>query len=336
MPTGNKRTSSAISPEASGGDFKRLAVTNEPIYSHQTDFTLTKSQKTTGKISRPNDFRAVSNPTESGYSSGYHESVMTTGIYNFFSRAVSNGNGTHTLPSTSERTGLSGYTGKRVDSEILKMSLSIADGYRTDTAQTILSGPNGTVGAHSGSDLTLTGVQGEAHQLLRDKVIEIAQLPKKEQRGLTKKSLSVIYGSVTVSSMAPGEKARGIETNSLKAGAKGKNNWEVNRNESKLRVRTVFDSMTSDEQAFALKHSESFLDSTGDRARSLDNGRPNSPLRQRQGRSNIDQVDGGRYLSLQEQTISIPTKKPPTEVADLGLYFTEPFRTSRTSSLTIE
>jgi hypothetical protein len=310
-------------------------VPKRPAYDASEDLTFTESQAKRRAfrlgLEKGGDPRHPSTETIHKYSTGYHESSLTTDTIEYLRQAKDNNNGSHTLanvPSGSYK----GYGGQKVYSSTLSTLLKYADGFRTDTAQTIMSGLEGKGAGHSGSEVNTKG-QSAAHNLLRAKIVEILQLDPKKTKGLTERSLLVFQGAVTVASMAPGQIARTVKggTASLKGGKRAQENWEPNRNEAKRRVDETFDALDSDEQGFVRSHAASFLDSTqlgvtaGQRVLSLK--RPTSPIR---GQALVSgEVSGGDYLTGATAPTLRATKKPPVSAAEMGTYMTEPFRAQR-------
>ncbi len=331
MP-GLKRKGSSLDNDQEGPITKKMAT--DDGYSPASDRTLTVSQSANGRFYTEGDtsFRKDSNPTLRGYSTGYHEAIVTTDTFNFFSNATDNGNGTYTLNKTSDKSFSAGYDKQVVNAKTLDMVSGLADGYRTDTAQTILSGPNAKVAGHPGSEVDTKGSPA-AHDLLREKIMDVVVLDP-GTKGMSEASLAVLFGSVVVTSIAPGESARGVEggTASLKGGDFAKTNWETNRNESKARVKATYDKLTPDEKEFVYSHSDTFMKSIQNPERNMSSPslRPTSPLRQT-GSSRINEVAGGRY----DRGLSLgPTKTPPASSKDYGMYFTEPFRAERQPAIT--
>ena len=163
------------------------------------------------------DTKASGSTDDYTYTTGFHESAVATDMFDYLRLATPNGDGTHTLPKAKEKNYfLKHYDGQKVYSSTLKSILQLADGFRTDTAQTILSGPDGRAAAHAGSNINHAG-QSEAHDLVRAKIMEILQIDPEMEKGLTKNSLCVLLGSITVTSIAPGEVARQLNTSTLKS-----------------------------------------------------------------------------------------------------------------------
>lgn len=297
------------------------------------DLTLTLSQAHWGAFAPlalgGGNFRARSNQTLSGIKSGYHEASVTTDTFVFLRAAKDLGNGFHKLPSHAPSNSFfETYTDKVVQSKTLHWLLKYADGFRSDTAQSILSAPQGTAAGHSGSELDLSG-QSAAHDLLRAKIMELLRLDPADHKGLSERSLVVVMASTAVSAMAPGRIARSIPTASLKAGEPAQKNWEANRNEAKRRVNELMAELNKDELSFVWKQAQSFIDSTQvgvkDRRR-IPSLRATSPQRDESERPQ-GEVAGGAYLSAEPATLAV--KSRPTSLSEVGRYVTEPFRGPR-------
>lgn len=309
-------------------------------YNSAQDLTLTAAQAAAGGF-RPmslngGEFRVASNPTLANYSSGYHEASVTTDTFIFLRGATDNKNGTHTLPGTVPKGSFfTPYGGTVVHSDNLNYVLKYADGFRTDTAQTILSAPVGLAAGHSGSGTDTTG-QSAAHDLLRKKIMDILVLPPTTTKGLTERSVATLLASITVTSMAPAEIARKITggTATLKAGDTARAQWEAKRNEAKRRVQEMFDTLTPDEKAFVHAHGDDFMDSTQSgltpKPRRIPSLRATSPERDINGGDlTLGEVAGGGYLAgAAAATPTLALKAPPelTALTDLGPSVTEPFR----------
>ncbi len=306
----------------------------KPRYARVSDPTLRRTQADTGYFSKypRRNFRAPSNPTLDGYSSGYHESAVTTDTYKFLSEARNNGNGTHTLPDAPKNSFWGKYTGERVDSKVLEYILEFADGFRTDTAQTILSGPEGLAAGHSGSNIDTTG-QSAAHDLLRESIIKLLKTDPKKTPGFTEKSVATILASITVTSIAPGELARNVKGGSRSLKAKNvKLNYETNRTEAKRRVEAIYGTLNRVEARFADLHIQEFMDSTQQEGVPQNDRRVRPSLRAtspERDTSSIkpNEVAGRGYLSS-SPTLA-PLKRPPSKLRDIGMYITEPFRALR-------
>lgn len=318
----------------------KKARTTRPLYSAKNDPTLTARQAEIGGF-RPDayktvlgEYRGKSNKTLGGYSSGYHELAVTTSSMKFLRNATTSGRGMSVLPSTSSHDFFRDYYGKKVNSEALGWVLRSGDGFRSDTAQTIMSGPNGKAAGHTGSGVDTTG-QDAAHVLLRVKIMDLLDPKLKNTPGFTERALTTILASISISSVAPGEVARTVSggTGFLKAGEKAKRDWEVNRNEAKNRVQHLFDALDEDEQRFVRAHAGDFLFSTQGGAkngpRKLGPGRSTSPPRVTTGPSDRGKdVQGGGYLRGQSATAA-PRQMGDVALKGQSLWATQPFRNPR-------
>jgi hypothetical protein len=304
----------------------------------ESDNTLTAAQRkwlgfrSFAHLDKKISFRYPSNPTKHGYDTGYHESAVTTDTFNFLRNAKQHNNETHQLPSSAPVNSFFGqYVDKTVNSTALEWTLRNADGFRTDTAQTILSLGDGTAAAHSGSGLDLKG-QAEAHNLLRAKIMELLFLNPKNVSGFTERALITIFASMTVTLMAPGEVARSISggTNSLKAGNHAKGNWEINRNEAKRRVEEMYEHLMSDEKKFVNLHANNFMHSIQGanvkQPRHVRPSRATSPERCTTQKVS-GEVAGGSYISgaTTEQAMT----QMPTSLRAQALWSTRPLRALR-------
>jgi hypothetical protein len=295
-------------------------------YRAEDDDSLTKHQAV-NKGFRPEagtlggNFRFASNPTSLGHKSGYHESFVTTDTFNYLRDTKKNG--TYNLSNTTTQGSFFGqHKGAEVHGEIHDEILTLADGFRTDTARTVLSSTEGRIAGHSGSGIDTTG-QSDAHNLLREVIIKLIKRTQKPA-GLTRKSLATLAGSVTVTSMAPRqliEKNNGHNgLSQLKSGSVAVNSWEENRNEAKRRVHKSFDKLNQAEKNFVVEHASSYLKATQKGVseptiRRINTGRCNSPERTL------------KYVSTDK--IKSPLKDLPDDSLQYGLYMTEPFRDSR-------
>jgi len=311
-----------------------------PVYSKETDGTLTKSQAANGYFSKApetrslsDDLRAASNQTKgkSGHYSGYHESALTTGLFKSLLGAKANAGGkTHTLT-----TGSKAHT---VSSRTRDIVLSVTDGFRTDTARTIMSGPEGSAAGHSmfGKDVPKpsrvdTTGQDAAHGLLRKAVIEILKQPD-DPAGITERSVATLFGAITITSMAPAELANNVKGISNLKDRDAMDTFEANRNEFKLRLDAAQKQLSPQEEAFVANYSRAFMQSTqpasGLASRNLQTGRSHSPFREERS-SSASVLQGGSYKSDTDNGGREPTAAPPDRAADLGYYFTAPMRAQR-------
>jgi hypothetical protein len=216
-----------------------------------------------------------------------------------------------------------------VSSDVRNTMIRFADRYRTDTAQTIMSREGGRAAGHSGSGLSLVG-QAEAHNLLRAKIIDLLTLTF-GMDGYTERSLDVVLGSITVTSMAPGVVARTIKggTSSLKAGATKKKEYERNRNKAKLRLAEMHAQLSPLEREFAENHARDFLESTQrgiTPEREIWLGMPASPLRDES--EVYDEVAGLLYLHPQP-SLAADILPPAATSRGSGFYISEPFKNDR-------
>lgn len=314
-----------------------------PRYEAGNDPTLTKGQAKARGFrplawqSGPNggdgdDFRYNSNSTKGNYSSGYHESAVMTDTFGFLRAAQPTGKGAYKLPGQAPQGSFfEDYTGMVVSGQVLEWVLKHADGFRTDTAQTILSAPKGLAAAHSGSELDTTG-QSAAHDLLRAAIMQVLSLDPQKTKGLTERAVVVLMASMTVSSMAPSEIARKITggTKSLKAGTPAKQGWEAYRNEAKRRVHEMLGQLTPDEQGFVEHHGRAFLDSTqagvSTNRRIIQSLTATSPERDDEDEV-PGEVAGGDYAKAPKLTLA--SKALPANLGEYGVMATETFRGSR-------
>ncbi|MFH1805297.1 MAG: hypothetical protein ABID63_10470 [Pseudomonadota bacterium] len=294
-------------------------------YTPTKDKTLTVDQARSGGFAPRNGkkiskFRYGSNQTIHGYSSGYHE-VLPTNVYDVLEKLRESKMKTKTITIAKKSI--------QTTDKILDDILEIADGFRTDTAQTILSIKNRKVAAHSGSNLNTKG-QSEAHDLLRETVGDMIDENNSHKNGRTQNSMAVVLGSLAVSSMAPGEDIRksGLPFSSLKA-AHALTDWETRRNDAKLYTNAVFNTLSQSEKIFTQYHINNYLKKSSDlnNKRTIGINRSTSPLRKINYKKNIS---GGKYLNaIEESKILNKSLNPPNNVKELGLYMTQPLRSDR-------
>jgi hypothetical protein len=296
------------------------------------DLTLTKSQAKLARISSGiGSLRVSSNITLKGYKTGYHESGVATDTFDLLSKATAKDGGIkHTLHQPNPKSYFKKYHGHEVYSKTLKQFMELADGYRTDTAQTILSAPEGKVGGHAGSGIN-TKNQPYAHDTVREANIEILKLDP-NTKGLSKRSIAVLLGAISIASVAPGELARKVKggTATLKAGESAKQHYESNRNEAKARLDLAFEPLTTEEKAFVVHYSSEFLDgleSENNHKRYLHQGRSHSPFRSANSVTPSEVSGVGYHFS--KSTLNPAGTLPPDEVNHTGLYITQPFRSDR-------
>ena len=299
-----------------------------------TDRTLTLSQRASGGFkpdahTTSEDFRFRSNPTTVGVSSGYHEAAVTTDTFTFFRNADDQGDGTAELPSTANTAPLQALQGAIVDKSVLDFLLGAADGFRTDTALTILSAPDGEPAGHSGSGISQSG-QSAAHDLVREACARILQDP--ETAKVTPQAVTVALGAYVVGSIAPGEVARLVSTDTLKAGPTAIATWEQRRNEAKARVEGLFATLSDDEKTYVQRHSQAFLtsaDPTGGRhlGQNATPARKRATSLPRLETNHGTEVSGGKYDQTRAHEAS--TAPPLASASDVGVYVTQPFRLDR-------
>jgi hypothetical protein len=306
------------------------------FYSTGGDRTLTRKQAESGKFSEAldslhGDFRSPSNKTLVGHPSGYHEPFFTTDSYKFFRDDLSLIEEDETPKSATlqpnRKSSFHQFKDQEYFPKTLKYYRKTADGFRTDTARTILSSPDGKAAGHSGSGLSLKGKgQADAHDALRETLIGTLQTKPTRKSGVTTKSIACIQGAVTLASMAPGELARTVQ-GSLKDRSAG-SDWEERRNEAKRRLDKVMSTLTPEERQFVISHTKRYfqkIQSQGNAPRSLAPRRSRSPLRTTHLPANA-KISGGRYIKENQRG---PSVLPPEDPELLGHYFTEPFRAAR-------
>lgn len=324
-----------------GGIKKQKTVHHgKPSYRALDDNTLTLVQQKRGgffdfkplpiqkkKITK-GAFRFESNPTVHGYSSGYHESGITTDTTDHLWNRTQLGNGLSAFPSAAP-TPLKGekFYESNVDS-ILKAG----DGARTDTAQTILSVPQthgGGSAGHSGSNVKTTK-QKQAHDLLRKTTVDMLR-----DNDMTPGVASVTFGALTVASMAPGNLAsQAVDAKKIKA-SQIKDHWESQREEAKSRVEHMYQTLSPKEQARVNHHMSNVFKSLPSDRR-LANGRCTSPVRDKK-RVGTNALTGGGYVSSSNDVLPTPTHSLPIKgnmsneeyARTATLYMTQPFRGRR-------
>jgi hypothetical protein len=244
------------------------------------------------------------------------------------------------------------------------MILEVSGSFRTDTARTVLSMKNDDVAGHTHSGLPTNG-QSEAHDVLREPIMDIAKLDPKSSPGLTKESIACVLGAMTVSSMAPAESIESSDiTDNGKKRSRDNNapgSWEAKRNTVKERVNFVLQSLTPDEKSFVFKYAGDFMSEIS-KKRGVEIGRATSPTRNDKVKQPVSGFVGGGYLSppTASSAFGAPPKAshfsafgtpptashssafgatstavknvdvfPPKLVDQLGFYMTQPFRTDR-------
>lgn len=306
-----------------------------PAYHINTDRTLTNAQSynqcfSKAVLSGIGDVRAQSNLTLQNHNSGYHESVLTTdGMTLLHESTNSTTTGMLIPPNSASSAGWAGLKGKNFYEENKNTILKIADGFRTDTARTILSAPDGKAAGHSGSGMSLTG-QADAHDLLRKAVVKLLFSDPKNTPGLSKRSIACVFGAITIASMAPGELARTV-TGTLKDPT-ASSDWEQRRNEAKFRHDAMMNQLNHTEQTFVRTHAADFLTSTQISAhpptRTLAPGKATSEARDDTPPPTAPKgtINGRNYDQSFTGSVSL---SPPDKVEHWGYYLTEPFRALR-------
>lgn len=307
-----------------------------PAYDPFQDKTLTQWQSANACFSNAvlsgiGDIRARSNPTLASHNSGYHESVIPTdGIKLLHDSTPSAVPGMETLAvPNSAGSAFAPHAGTNFYSQNKQTILEIADGFRTDTARTILSASNGRAAGHTGSGMSLTN-QSDAHDLLRQSTIAVLFSNPSTTKGLTKQSIACVFGAITIASMAPGELARTV-SGTLKDGGAA-NNWEARRNEAKQRLDMSMAMLTPQEEGFVIHHAGHFMTSTLATGhlpvRYLAPGRARSEDRDDAAPTGmgLGTITGGGYSTTTAHTSTVT---PPANVDHWGYYFTEPFRAQR-------
>jgi hypothetical protein len=299
-------------------------LTPKTLYSSRNDKTLTKSQAKKGAFrgdflkKKNSSFRSASNKTLDGHRSGYHESFLTTDTAVNLRKTHKTGK----FPETNRKV-YAPIIGKEIDRDRIKAFIDIADGSRTDTAQTVLSGPNNKAAGHSGSNVSTVG-QSRSHDLIRNVGMDALM-----DTDLNVTEAVVLSGALTVSSMAPGVEANKLKSiNKLKSSSPQEH--EPSRNMAKKRVFSEFGKLSAGGRARVRKHMKPYFKSINDDipTRFLGKGMPTSPLRKPETHPNSF-VSGMGYDLTSEMSppsITIAKNAKPKEKA---LYLTQPFRANR-------
>ncbi len=303
-------------------------------YSTEGDQTLTPSQAKSGKFSNALDslsgsFRSPSNKTLARHRTGYHEPLLTTDAVKQFQKDLSliaedKASKSATL-QPNRKSSFFQFKDHLYYPETLKYYKQTADGFRVDTARTALSAPGGHVAGHSGSGMRLTR-QADAHNALRETLMDTLRKNPNRESGITTKSIACIQGAVTIASMAPGELTRTIP-GSLKDKSAGRD-WEERRNEAKRRLDVVMDTLTPTERQFVISITKRYfqrIQLQDNITRYLAPKRARSPLRTNTLPSKA-KISGGDYI---KESKKVPTILPPDDPSLLGHYFTEPFKAAR-------
>lgn len=245
-----------------------------PDYTRFADQTYYRAQQLKGGVqpdaylSLDAPFRGTSNETVEYYSAGYHEAFVTTDTFKLLRAAADNRDGTHTLPSAPKNPyfskyknlnpALQGRRGITVHSSTRAILLKFADGFRTSTALSFLTGPDGKPAAHVGMDLTTEG-QASAHHLLRASVMEMLELDP-WTTGMTEDAIVGAMASVVVASIAPGALAGRIEdVAEAKMGPRQLASHEERRQEMKARLWDYVSRLSPDERGFVAARVQSYL-----------------------------------------------------------------------------
>lgn len=274
-------------------------------------------------------FRARSNPTKQGYSSGYHEAGLTTNMANHLIKRVKEAGTSSVANDTNTPTQLR-------DLPILENNVSMVlfagEGLRTDTAQTVLSVPQASGGGatgHSGSGVKTTN-QANAHDLLRESTAALLN-----EKKLTPGVAAVTYGALSVAMMAPGIVASKAEDIKKLKAQHVMVKWESLREEAKARVEAMHAQLTAEEQATVNQHISNVFNNLPDDRR-LALGRCTSPVRDKGVITNG--ISGGGYVAANQDVLPGPKLAPPVRQTGQTMdeharqatsYFTEPFRTQR-------
>jgi hypothetical protein len=266
-------------------------------------------------------FRFPSNATNHGFSSGYHEAFVVTDMTDKLSNRTQSGTGISAMPVITD-----GYwkkhSGRTFPERNLSPILQAGDGARTDTARTILSGPNGAVAGHAGSGVSTTG-QPDAHDLLRDHSMRVLSDPH-----MTPAAAGVLAAATTVFSMAPGVLASQAHGAGNLKDTAAKGTWEDDRNEAKERLAVAHNSLSSPERAMVRKHMTPLVIAIGGN-RMLDPVQPSSPRRVRHSATG-GAISGGGY-DVSSPITGSPSKGLPaaTDPRQIAQYVSEPFRVER-------
>ena len=268
-------------------------------YDPAHDLTLNSAQASTAQFKSAADFRNPSNPTVHGYSSGYHEAALTTDMYNRVG-AARKGKGDTFGFNYGRSDGPLAQT-HTLQTATVDQVLALGDGFRTDTAQTILSAPEGAGAGHSGSGMYTQG-QAPAHDLLRAAMLDIMEDGLSDEAGINTKSISAAMGAINIASMAPAVLARTVQAKpGLKAAEAGPV-WEQKRTLAKARLNNIMQTLGPKERDYVIGKAQKFLTSTmpapaaGETPnRVLASGRGASPDRVIHSAPS-DAIQGGQYL----------------------------------------
>ncbi|MGV1951509.1 hypothetical protein ACQZ44_11825 [Agrobacterium vitis] len=289
-------------------------------YEITRDNTLTPQQRSARSFlpvgHKKGELRGRSgNKTINGYNTGFHEGAVTTSLYRKL----------HELPDN-----------RGINGNVRQWLLKHADGFRSDTAQTILSIPIDKVvsdvdgkpilaAGHPGSNIKQSG-KNFAHELLNEKVIELLKTRDKTP-WLTEESVVTIMGAIMLASIAPGEVARTLNTSELTA-RHVKQTWEERRNEAKLGLNKQLEALNRAERAFVSLHAGSFLGRLG---RTLATNRASSPLRNTKAPDPRENGVQGGGLDRNRNRFKDPKRALPG-IEQFPYYLTENFRTEKATS----
>ncbi|GBQ30619.1 hypothetical protein HLH34_18290 [Gluconacetobacter azotocaptans] len=282
-------------------------------YTRDTDASLTRSQKQSGLFQSDGNYRVSSRQTAAGHSTGMHEEVLPTDVWEMLVNAERQSNGEWRITTTNRASPFYKAGAIYVDPTVRKWALQAGDGFRADTARTALSVNGGATG-HSGSNLSLKG-QMAAHDAVRETLITILQ--EKPSSEVTQRSIICAFASMASLSSAPGEQAEKMPNIASLKDQAALSDWEVRRDAGKQRVDAVYAEMTQPEQNFAYRIANEHLariDSPNS-TRTLDPERPRSPPRSLRMNGPIQ---GGEYVpgGLQAAGVSAP----PAALEDYPMY----------------
>lgn len=269
------------------------------------------------KIQGGTGFRFPSNKTKRGHKSGYHESFGTTDFMAALGRRRRAGKKLATSGTSRMPKGLSGPMASHPNpmrEANMEAFSGASDGSRTDTAQTVLAGPDGIIAGHSGSGLSQTG-QAPAHDLLREQGMHALSDPQ-----MTPQAMEIIAAATTVATMAPGEEIRKAHGTS----ARIKNHhvmpeWEQKRTEGKARTHRLAELASPGDRAVAQKHMQRlFVQLPG---RHLSSNGLTSPRRRED--THFKSFSGGGYQAGAASTLPAPRFQPPQRSASVVKSATE-------------
>lgn len=287
-------------------------------YELKSDKTLSKLQKITGSFRRKSSYRVESRKTSLGHSTGMHEEVVPTDVMKLFDNAKPQKNGKIRVVSTNKNSPFSIHGPIDAHPEVFKWVVEAGDGFRSDTARTLLS-VKGEAAGHSGSNLS-TKNQQAAHDAIRETLITI--LEKEPSSQVTKRSISVAFASIAMISYAPGELIRSnLKNRSLKDKSAALD-WELRRDAGKQKVDKLWDGLSLEEKKFVRGIAQQHLNRVATSgstpaasARSLELDRARSPTR---SLKTLDGVQGGGYVS--GPLMAVGVAGPPKGIREIGMY----------------